>query len=172
MMGILKPTEGQAFILNKDISEMTLAQIGSKIGYLFQNPEKQFFANRVEEELGFVSRLKGYDEDYLEDRIEGLLRLFQLEHVRKSSPLLLSQGEKQRLAIATILINEPKYLILDEPTTGLDGERKRLLVDLLKELVDRGIGMTIISHDHSFIKQLFQRVIRIYRGEVIYDQRI
>lgn len=172
MMGILKPTEGQAYILNKDISEMTLAQIGSKIGYLFQNPEKQFFANRVEEELGFVSRLKGYDEDYLEDRIEGLLRLFQLEHVRKSSPLLLSQGEKQRLAIATILINEPKYLILDEPTTGLDGERKRLLVDLLKELVDRGIGMTIISHDHSFIKQLFQRVIRIYRGEVIYDQRI
>ncbi len=64
MMGILKPTEGQAFILNKYISEMTLAQIGSKIGYLFQNPRKTIFANRVEEELGFVSRLKGYDEDY------------------------------------------------------------------------------------------------------------
>lgn len=172
MMGILKPTEGQVFISNKNISEMTLSQIGSQIGYLFQNPEKQFFANRVEDELGFLSRLKGLNEDYLENRIEGLLRLFQLEHVRKSSPLLLSQGEKQRLAIATILINDPKYLILDEPTTGLDGERKRLLVDLLEELVDKGIGMTIITHDHSFMEQLSQRVIRIHRGEVIYDQRI
>lgn len=171
MMGILKPTGGGVYILHKDISQMTLAQIGDKIGYLFQNPEKHFFTNTVEEELGFILRFKELDNDYIETKIEALLRLFQLEHLRGSSPLLLSQGEKQRLAIAIILTNEPEYLILDEPTTGLDIERKNLLMDQLKQLRKKGTGMTIISHDHSFIEELSQRVIKIHRGEIIYDQR-
>lgn len=172
IIGILKPISGQVYITNQDVSEMTLAQVGLKIGYLFQNPEKHFFSNTVEDELGFVPRLKGLNDDFLENRIKELLRLFQLEHLRKSSPLLLSQGEKQRLAIATILINQPEYLILDEPTTGLDVERKKVLIDLLKELRKKGIGMTIISHDHSFIEQLSQRVIKIHRGEITYDKSI
>lgn len=172
IIGILKPISGQVYITNQDVSEMTLAQVGLKIGYLFQNPEKHFFSNTVEDELGFVPRLKGLNDDFLENRIKELLRLFQLEHLRKSSPLLLSQGEKQRLAIATILINQPEYLILDEPTTGLDVERKKVLIDLLKELRKNGIGMTIISHDHSFIEQLSQRVIKIHRGEITYDKSI
>lgn len=172
MMGILKPINGQVYISNEDISERTLAQIGSKIGYLFQNPEKHFFCNTVEEELGFVLRFKGFSEAYLMERVEGLLKLLQLEDVRKSSPLLLSQGEKQRLAIATILVNNPEYLILDEPTTGLDVERKKILIELLKELIEKGIGMTIISHDHFFVEELSHRVIKIHRGEIIHDQRI
>lgn len=103
--------------------------------------------------------------------MEGLLKLLQLEDARKSSPLLLSQGEKQRLAIATILVNNPEYIILDEPTTGLDVERKKILIELLKESIEKGIGMTIISHDHFFIEELSRRVIKIHRGEIIYDQR-
>ncbi len=63
--------------------------------------------------------------------------MFQIEDLRKQSPLLLSQGEKQRLAIATILINDPEYLILDEPTTGLDFERKNILMEVLKELTKK-----------------------------------
>lgn len=172
MMGILKPISGQVYIENQDISKMTLAEIGSKIGYLFQNPEKHFFSNTVEDELEFVPRLMGFSEDVLEKEIKELLILFQLEHLRKSCPLLLSQGEKQRLAIATIISNKPEYLILDEPTTGLDIKRKNILIDLLKELKQKGIGMTIISHDNFFIEQLSQRVIKIYRGEIVYDYRI
>jgi energy-coupling factor transport system ATP-binding protein len=172
IMGILRPTDGQVYISNKDILNMTLAQIGSKIGYLFQNPEKHFFSNTVEEELGFVLRLKGLNEDYVENQVEELLKLFQLEYLKKSSPLLISQGEKQRLAIAAILINDPEYLLLDEPTTGLDMERKDILIKVLKELNKKGIGMTIISHDHFFVEELFHRVINIHRGEIIYDQRI
>lgn len=172
MMGILKPNRGNVYISNKNLNDMTLAQVGLKVGYLFQNPEKHFFSNTVYDELGFVLKLKGLSHEYVEKRINEMLILFQLEDLRESSPLFLSQGEKQRLAIASILINEPQYLILDEPTTGLDIERKKLLTDLLKELRNNGIGMTIISHDHSFIEQLSQRVIKISRGEIVYDQRI
>lgn len=172
MVGILKPGNGQVYISGEDVSKLSLAKVGSKIGYLFQNPEKQFFANTVEDELGFILRFKEYDDDYIESSIEKILGLFHLNHLRKSSPLLMSQGEKQRLAIAAILINEPEYLILDEPTTGLDVERKNILINLLKQLRDKGVGMTLISHDHSFVEQLSQRVIKIHRGEITYDKSI
>lgn len=172
MMGILKPKSGEIRIYNTNISEISLAQIGSKIGYLFQNPEKHFFTNTVEEELVFVLKFQKFDDIYIKEKIDSQLKLFKLEGLRNQSPLLLSQGEKQRLAIATILISNPEYLILDEPTTGLDMERKNILVEVLKELIQRGIGLTLISHDNSFIKQLSHRVIEIHKGEVIYDKRV
>ena len=171
MMGILKPKNGQVYIANRKISQFSLAQIGSRIGYLFQNPEKHFFTNTVEEELRFVLKFKGFNEVNIEEKVEGLLKLFQIEDLRKQSPLLLSQGEKQRLAIATILINDPEYLILDEPTTGLDFERKNILLEVLKELMKKGVGMTIISHDNFFVDEISHRVIKIHRGEITYDQR-
>ncbi|HSH34825.1 ABC transporter ATP-binding protein [Schnuerera sp.] len=172
MIGILKPKSGQISISNRNISEFRLAQIGGKIGYLFQNPEKHFFTNTVEEELGFALKFKGFNDEYLEKKVDGLLKLFQIEDLREYSPLLLSQGEKQRLAIATILMNEPEYLILDEPTTGLDFDRKNILIQVLKELMEKGVGMTIISHDNTFVEELSHRVIKIHRGEITYDQRI
>lgn len=172
MMGILKPTRGQVCISNRDSSKMTLAEIASKIGYLFQNPDKHFFCNRVEEELGFALSFNGYEEDFIDSRVEELLKAFHLEDLRENSPLLLSQGEKRRLAIATILINEPEYLILDEPTNGLDSERKNILIRVLRELTEKGVGMTIISHDHFFVEELAHRRIGIHGGEISYDQRI
>ncbi len=171
MMGILKPKNGQVYIANRKIAEFSLAQIGSRIGYLFQNPEKHFFTNTVEEELRFVLKFKGFNEVNIEEKVEGLLKLFQIEDLRKQSPLLLSQGEKQRLAIATILINDPEYLILDEPTTGLDFERKNILMEVLKELTKKGVGMTVISHDNFFVDEIPHRVIKIHRGEITYDKR-
>ena len=171
MMGILKPTIGGVYILDEDVSQMSLAQVGSKIGYLFQNPEKHFFTNTLEEELGFILKFKDVNELSIQQQIDELIEIFELNHLRKSSPLLLSQGEKQRLAIATILINKPEYLILDEPTTGLDIERKRELLNQLNQLREEGIGMTVISHDQFIIEELSQRVIKIHRGEIIDDQR-
>ena len=170
-MGILKPTIGGVYILDEDVSQMSLAQVGSKIGYLFQNPEKHFFTNTLEEELGFILKFKDVNELSIQQQIDELIEIFELNHLRKSSPLLLSQGEKQRLAIATILINKPEYLILDEPTTGLDIERKRELLNQLNQLREEGIGMTVISHDQFIIEELSQRVIKIHRGEIIDDQR-
>lgn len=171
MMGILKPTKGSVHILKEDVSKMSLAQVGRKVGYLFQNPEKHFFTNTLEEELSFIFKFKDVNEVDVKKEMEQLIEIFQLDHLRKSSPLLLSQGEKQRLAIATILMNKPEYLILDEPTTGLDIERKQELLNRLKQLHQEGIGMTIISHDQFFIEELSQRVIKVHRGEIIDDQR-
>lgn len=172
MVGILKPKKGQVCIFNKDTYEMSLSEIGSRIGYLFQNPEKQFFTNTVYDELSFVLKIKGFNEEYIRDKVEEKLKLFHLKGLEKSSPFLLSQGEKQRLAIAAVLINEPEYLILDEPTTGLDNRRKEILLNILNKLKYEGIGMTIISHDEEFVGRISDRLIGVIRGEIEYDKRV
>lgn len=172
MVGILKPISGDIFISGNNLKEIPLAQVGSEIGYLFQNPDKHFFANTVKEELGFVDDLKGIDEEIIDKKIDDILKLFELEEVKKAPPLILSQGEKQRLAIGTILINEPRYMILDEPTRSLDAKRKEALLDILSNLKEKGIGMTIFSHDSHLIENLPQRVIEIRRGEIVYDKRL
>ncbi len=171
MMGILKPNSGEIYLVGENIADMSLGQIGKKIGYLFQNPEKQFFSNTVEDEIKFILEVKGLDKKYIEKKVTSLLDLFQLNHIKTSFPLKLSQGEKQSLALAAILANEPRYLILDEPTKGLDVERRKSLIQVLKKLHDEGIGMTIITHDYAFIDQVFDRILKMHGGEIVEDKR-
>lgn len=169
LVGILKPNKGSVIVLDNDTRDMSLGEIGQRIGYLFQNPERQIFAATVEDEIGFVLELKGYDKEQIKAKVEDMLSLFQLNEVRKSFPFKLSHGEKERLALAAILVNEPVYLVLDEPTTGLDMERRRILLDVLKVLKEKDIGMTIISHDEEFVKSISSRIIRMHRGEIVED---
>ena len=171
MVGILKPGSGEIYLFGENIAKMSLGQIGKKIGYLFQNPEKQFFSNTVEDEIKFVLEIKGLNKEYIDAKVKLLLNLFQLNHIRASFPLKLSQGEKQRLALAAILANEPKYLILDEPTKGLDIGLRNSLIQILKNLYDEGIGMTVMTHDYTFINQVSDRILTMYRGEIVEDKR-
>jgi energy-coupling factor transport system ATP-binding protein len=84
-------------------------------------------------------------------------------------PLHLSQGEKQRLAIAAVLANDPLFLVLDEPTVGLDAYRKRLLEDYLKKISRSGRGMVLVSHDTAFVDRVAERVVILEKGRVIED---
>jgi energy-coupling factor transport system ATP-binding protein len=165
-VGILKPASGSIFINKKDITTMSLGEAGAQIGYLFQNPEFQIFATTVMEELTFILRLNDIDEDQIIRQVERVLSLLNLNDKRDSITFNLSYGEKQRLAIAGILLNKPDYLILDEPTTGLDIVRKEILLSTLYELLDEGIGMSVITHDEKFVKNFTGRLIKMNEGRV------
>ena len=171
MVGILKPGSGEIYLFGENIAKMSLGQIGKKIGYLFQNPEKQFFSNTVEDEIKFVLEIKGLNKEYIDAKVKLLLNLFQLNHIRASFPLKLSQGEKQRLYWSAILPNEPAYSILDSPTKGLDMGLRNSLIQILKNLYDEGIGMTVMTHDYTFINQVSDRILTMYRGEIVEDKR-
>lgn len=171
VMGIVKPLSGSIAIFNKNALEMTLGQRGKDIGYLFQNPEKQLFAATVYEELSFVLELKGYETNEIQKKVLEMLDLFQLDHLRDRFPFFLSGGEKQRLALASALIHEPRYLILDEPTTSLDTKRRDLLFDIVKRLKSKGIGMMVISHDESFVEAYTDRIVEIEGGRIKNDSK-
>jgi len=172
LAGILEPSSGRVLLWGRDASDMQLFEIGQKIGYCFQNPERQLFAATVEEEISFGLIYRGMQKSEV-DRITGeLIQLFELESVRDCFPLNLSYGEKKRLALAASLALSPEYLILDEPTAGLDSGRIEILGRVLKELRSRNIGMLLISHNEEFLRENTARILTMEGGRIIRDQRI
>ncbi|MDZ7837616.1 MAG: CbiQ family ECF transporter T component [Actinomycetota bacterium] len=164
MAGILKPQKGRVLIDGLESRSLSLGKIGTRIGYLFQNPELQIFSTAVAEELSFVPRLQGVDEEIIEQEAFRWLKMFGLEHKWDSQTFNLSYGQKQRLALAALMINEPSYLILDEPTTGLDMVNRELLIQILTDLKARGVGIAVISHDEDFVASFKGKHIEIDGG--------
>ncbi len=169
MSGILSPTNGKVYLEDRPLQEYSLAQIGRRIGYVFQNPEQQLFCSTVAEEIGFGPAHLGWEPSAVGERVEFYLNYFELSPYRNAFPLHLSYGEKQRLAIAAVLAGEPEFLILDEPTVGLDVYRKRLLTDYLYKVARLGIGIVVVSHDTKFVGKVAERVIVLEKGQVQRD---
>ncbi len=156
IVGRLKPTNGRIFIDDTNITSLSLAERGKKIGYVMQNPDRQIFTATVEEELRYGLVNLGLSEDEIQNRTNEYLELFRINHVRERFPFLLSQGEKQRLVLAAVLAMEPAYLVLDEPTLGLDYKSKMRLGEYLKQTE---CGVIIISHDDTFVDTYCNDVI-------------
>ncbi|MBS7526896.1 ABC transporter ATP-binding protein [Fusibacter paucivorans] len=166
MIGMIKPSEGVILLDQKDVNEYKMYEIGNQVGYLFQNPNVQIFAPTVRGELGFALKYKGVDQAVINAKSEIMIDRFSLRHTLDTPAYHLSQGEKQRLALATILMNDPKYLILDEPTTGLDQKRRQMLAEVLLQIHAEGIGILLISHDHDFIRKMPTEVFTIRSGRI------
>lgn len=169
MIGVLQASEGEIYLGGRSLTEYSLPQIGRRIGYVFQNPDLQLFCSTVTEELAFGLVNQGCQPAVVEEKVNFYLDYFELAAYRNTFPLHLSQGEKQRLAIAAVLINEPEFLILDEPTTGLDAYRKRLLEDYLHKVTRPGRGMLLVSHDASFVNRMAERVVVMENGRIQSD---
>lgn len=169
-IGILKCDMGQITLFGKDVSKCHLGEIGQHIGYLFQEPSKQLFTTSVWDEITFIPYIKGISVEKIQKKALMLLDKFNLSHLKTRSVYRLSRGEKQRLAIACILMNDIKYLILDEPTTGLDRKNRDILYDVIDKLFEDGIGVSVITHDNE-MKSHFKnaRFIKMENGGVIYD---
>jgi energy-coupling factor transport system ATP-binding protein len=164
IMGILKPTFGEIKLFGHSTREMSLGSIGERVGYVFQHPERQLFAASVMEELTFPLLFRGYDKDEVINKAEKMLDIFDLQKVKNSYPYFLSYGEKRCLAIASVLMLNPEYLILDEPTASLDIERIGVLSQVLEDLKNKNIGMLIISHNKDFIERHKDRIINLEGG--------
>lgn len=169
MLGILRPSSGEVLLEGRPVQEYTLAQIGRRIGYVFQNPEQQLFSSTVAEEIGFGLSYRGEEPAVIRERVEFFLDYFELSPYRQVFPLHLSYGEKQRLAIAAVLANEPEFLILDEPTVGLDACRKELLAAYLEKVARLGRGIVLVSHDTAFVQRMANRVIALKKGRVHWE---
>ncbi|MEX1378104.1 MAG: ABC transporter ATP-binding protein [Eubacteriales bacterium] len=165
--GILKPSKGSLYIDGEDAKKWSLGKIGGNIGYLFQEPSHQLFTATVWDEMTFIGRILEKDTDEIQKRAITLLKRFNLIDLIERSIYKLSRGEKQRLAIAAILMQDIRYLILDEPTTGLDKQNKVILYEMIDSLVNDGMGIAIISHNKELISRYKDRQIVVDKGKVI-----
>ncbi|HVC27313.1 MAG TPA: ABC transporter ATP-binding protein [Nitrososphaerales archaeon] len=167
--GLLKPTTGSVLVDGVDTRETTTATLSRKVGIAFQNPDHQLFSESVESEVRFALRNFGFAEDLVSKRLEWALNFFGLEQYRKSSPLVLSGGEKKRLTLACILAWDPEVVVLDEPTVGQDSLQKEKLAQIFRMLRSTGKTIVIVSHDVEFLWPIQPRLVVMSGGRVVAD---
>ena len=167
--GLLRPTEGQVTIDGSDAAEMTVAQLASRVGLVFQDPDRQIFAGSVRSEVEFGPRNLGRSGGDLRDAVSAALEATGLSGEEATNPYDIGQSRRKLLALASVLSMRTPVLVLDEPTTGQDArgvERVRSVVD---GVVAEGRTVIAISHDMRFVAESFERVIVMRGGKVILD---
>jgi energy-coupling factor transport system ATP-binding protein len=167
--GLLKPRAGSVLVDGEDTRSTSTARLSRKVGVAFQNPDHQLFSESVEEEMSFGMRNFGFSPELVRSRVTWGLELFGLEEYRKSSPLILSGGEKKRLTLACILAWDPEVVILDEPTVGQDSIQKEKLAETIKLLRSAGKTVIVVSHDIEFLWPVQPRIVVMKAGRVVGD---
>jgi len=169
MVGLLRPTAGKFLLEGQDTSKMTVAQLARRVGYLFQNPDHQIFSRTVSEEVAFGPTNLGLPRDEIKARVSDALSMVGLLGMSDSHPLFASRGERQRIALASVLSMRPDVLILDEPTTGQDWTNNVRILDIVDRLNRDGVTIIMISHNMQFIAERSRRVIVMKDGKVLLD---
>ena len=167
--GLLKPKTGRVMVNGADVSSMSVASISRKVGLVFQNPDDQLFSENVEEEIRFGLRNFGFESGIIEKRVNWALNLLDIERYRKSSPFILSGGERKRVALASVLAWDPDVVVLDEPTIGQDYAQKERLRHFLMQLRTQGKTTIIVTHDVEFVADCRPRIVLMAKGRVIAD---
>ncbi len=167
--GLLKPIRGKVTVYGMDTRQKSVSELSRQVGYVFQNPDDHLFADTVEEEIAFSLKNRGIEHNKIMQMVDSNLNRFRLEKYRQAYPRDLSGGEKQRLALASVMANEPKIVILDEPTRGMDYILKKELIWFLEEYRQRGNTIIIVTHDVEMIAECASRVILISEGRIVGD---
>lgn len=164
IMGLLKPQSGEVYILGKKrVTESDFADIRGKIGFLFQNSDDQLFCPTVIEDVAFGPLNLGQTPEQARRTVSEILNSLELNGFEDRITYKLSGGEKRLVSLATVLAMQPMFLILDEPTLGLDDKTSRRLIQVLEQL---NLGYMIISHDYEFLARTVQQVFRMNRGRI------
>lgn len=158
--------EGRITLFNKDTKKLAVHTISKSVGTMFQDPEHQFFALNTKDEMGFAMECSGRNPDDITKIVAQESKRFGLEHLMESSIFDLSEGEKQKLALASILAVRPKMIILDEPSANLDQEATKELARHLAKLKKEGFTLFISDHRLYWLKDLIDQVIVLEKGQV------
>lgn len=167
--GLLKPTRGEVLFHGRPLGEIRRTEMARHVGYVFQNPDHQIFSNTVREEVGFSLRMAGMDPKAVEERVAEALAVVGLSGYEEEVPFTLTKGERQRVAVASVLAAQPQVIILDEPTTGLDYRHQRSMMEMLRDLHRRGHTVIIITHSMWVAAEYAERVVVMKDGQILLD---
>ncbi|HHV46295.1 MAG TPA: energy-coupling factor transporter ATPase [Tissierellia bacterium] len=172
--GLIRPTSGRVIVDGMDTSgdKKNLLKIRQKVGLVFQYPEHQLFEETIYKDIAFGPINLGLNEEEVQQRVKKAMESVGLsyEKLKDRSPFELSGGQKRRVAIAGVLAMNPKVLILDEPTAGLDPRgRDEILGELKKLYEEENITIILVSHSMEEIAMLVNRIIVMHKGKVAMD---
>jgi len=162
-MGLRPPPHGTVTLFGADVRDLSAAALAERAGYVFQNPEHQFVEDTVSDELAYSLRARKRPEAEVDEAVRGLLARFSLADLAQANPFTLSQGQKRRLSVATMLAVGQRLLILDEPTFGQDRRGSARLMGLLGELNRAGVTLLMITHDMRLVAE-WARVAHVLAG--------
>jgi energy-coupling factor transport system ATP-binding protein len=169
LVGLLKPTSGRVLVGGVDTRQARVSELARQVGFIFQNPNDQLFANTVADEIRFGLRNLRLAPAVVEERLAATLQRFDLASVRDVFPRFLSRGDKQKVCIASIVAMQPKVLLLDEPTTGQDHRDSSAIMGLAQKLNAEGITVLLVTHDLVNVAAYARRCVVLRDGAVVKD---
>lgn len=174
--GLMLPTEGKVFIDGKDSSDKRVSktEIRKKVGLVFQYPEYQLFEDTIYNDIAFGPKNIGCSEEEIEERVRWACEMtgVDFKEAKELSPFELSGGQKRRVAIAGVIAMKPKFLVLDEPTAGLDPiGREEILSEIHRLYKEENITVILISHSMEDVARLSDRLLVMDNGRIIMDDK-
>lgn len=168
LAGILKPSDGKIIVNGIDTKKAKNSVLAKNTGFLFQNPDRQLCTYTVRDEIAFGQKaLKTGTEEEISKRTEKIIERFGFNP--DEAPFSLSRGQRQRLALASIIAVEPKVMILDEPTTGLDYKECMEIMSAVKDLNKNGTTVIMVCHDMELVLDFARRMIVLANGKIEAD---
>jgi len=165
--GLLKPVKGDVLINGTNTKKAETWELARSVGFVFQYPDSQIFANTIFNEVSFGPRNLGFSEEEIEQVVTSSLNQVGLHKNLDTKPGSLSTGEKRRLAIADVLAMKPDIIVLDEPTTGQDESTCENLMNIVKELARSGKTIITVTHDMELTAKWSDKVILMDLGKII-----
>lgn len=163
--GLLKPDSGEVLIDGMPTTRLRTSELARRVGFLFQNPDRQICCGTVKEELLFGFTAQGGITPEAEERVDAIVREFGFDP--EAEPYLLNRGTRQLLALASIIVMETPVIILDEPTTGLDYRECMKVMEVIERLHKQGTTVIMVCHDMEVVADFAERVIVMTGGKVI-----
>jgi energy-coupling factor transporter ATP-binding protein EcfA2 len=162
--------EGKVIVDGEIVKDKNISFLATKVGFVFQNPENQIFMFTVEKDIVFGLENIGLEKEEIRERLEWVLKILNIQHLRYKAPYELSDGQKQRVAIAGVLAMHPKIIILDEPTSLLDPKTASEFIQVLKEL-NKSLGITVLVVEHriDLLCEVADRIIVMGEERIEFD---
>ena len=168
--GFNKPTSGELLFRGKDMSDLSIAERGEKIGLVMQNPNHMISKTMIFDEVALGLSIRGIPEEEIKERVEKILRVCGLYPFRNWPISALSFGQKKRVTIASILVMDPEIMILDEPTAGQDYRHYTEIMNFLKDINEKlGVTIIMITHDMHLMLEYTKRALVLADGKILAD---
>ena len=169
LVGLYKPTQGEITVDGVNTRDISVAQLATKVGFVLQNPDRQLFADTVEEEIMFGPRNLKLPQEEIDSRLEQALEMTGLGPLRKEFPMALSAGDRAKVVIASVIAMRPEIIILDEPTTGQDRRGCAQIMNITKDFQREGFTVVVVTHHMALVAEYAERVIVMCQGRQLLD---